>query len=94
MKRTKSIKVRYSKLGRERVWGLAHMGDDVIELDERLKGRKHLEILLHEAVHLLLPDAEEEEVIEMSVRLTRLLWSEGYRRVDGSDKDFLQDGGK
>jgi len=86
------IKVVYTKLGREKVWGLAHIGDNLIELDARLKGKKHLEILVHEAVHLLLPEADEEEVVRVSVALTLLLWAEGYRRVDGDEEIFLQDG--
>jgi hypothetical protein len=94
MSKLKKIRVKYSKLGREKVWGYAHMGDGMVELDERLRGKKHLEILLHESVHLLFPEMDEDGVIDVSVVLTKLLWSEGYRRVDGSDKDFLQDGGK
>lgn len=88
----KGIKVVYKKLGRDRVWGYAHMGDGLIELDERLRGKKHLEILVHEAMHLLLPEAEEDEVVRLSVELTLLLWSQGYRRIDGDEDFFLQDG--
>lgn len=91
MKKRKRIKVVYRKLGRDRVWGYAHKGDNLIELDERLRGRKHLEILLHEMIHILLPEADEEEVVRLSVQATMLLWTEGYRRVDNSSEDFLQD---
>lgn len=54
MKNSK-IKVKYSKLGRENIWGVAHCGNNLIELDTRLKGKKHLEILAHESLHILLP---------------------------------------
>ena len=37
------IKIIYRKLGREQAHGLAS-SDGVIEIDERLKGKKHLEI--------------------------------------------------
>lgn len=88
------IRVKYSKLGREGVWGLAHMGDNLIEIDERLKGKKHLEITNHEAIHLLLPDATEEEVEEISISLTNLLWKQGYRRIDNTNTIPLQNGKK
>lgn len=93
MKR-KSIKVKYSKLGRDRVWGWAHQDDNTVELDVRLKGKKHLEILTHELIHLLIPKASEDETIRISVGLTKILWSEGYRRIDNSDDELLQDGKK
>ena len=53
MPRRRRIRVKYSKLGRANAWGLAHTDSYVVELDERLKGKKHLEILLHEVVHAL-----------------------------------------
>jgi len=92
MARRKRIKVRYLKLGRTKAWGLADISRRVVELDERLKGKKHLEILTHELIHLLLPDATEEEVEEISINLTQVLWSEGYRRIDESPHEPLQDG--
>lgn len=87
----KRIKVVRKKLGREKIWGQAH---DYIELDSRLKGKKELEIIIHEATHILFPDAEEDEVIRTSVMLTNTLWNEGYRKTDNHDKDLLQDGSK
>jgi len=53
-----------------------------------------MEILIHEAYHLLQPEAEEDEVIEKSVTLTKLLWRLGYRKVDNSKHLPLQDGSK
>lgn len=88
----KKIKVRYSKLGRDRVWGLAHYVDNSVELDVRLKGKKHLEILTHESLHLLLPEASEEEIERISISLINVLWKEGYRRVDDADGFLMQDG--
>jgi len=85
------IKVKYRKLGKEKVWGFAHP-DELIELDNRLKGKKHLEILIHECLHLLLPQAEEEEIVKKSVTLCNTLWHEKYRRVDDKEGIPLQDG--
>lgn len=86
------LKVKYRKLGKEKSFGMAHSDGNLIELDTRLKGKKHLEILTHEALHLLFPKLTEEQVISKSVSLTNLLWSEGYRRTDNTNNEPLQDG--
>lgn len=91
MPKPTKIKVCYSKLGRDRVWGWAH--HDCIELDERLKGKKHLEIMLHEMTHYLFPELDEDEVIEKSILLTNTLWHEGYRRIDNDTLMPLQQKG-
>jgi hypothetical protein len=87
------IKVIYKKLGREQAHGIAE-SDGIIYIDPRLRGRKELEILIHETYHLLEPEASEEQVIEKSVTLTKLLWRLGYRKVDNSKHLPLQDGSK
>jgi hypothetical protein len=85
------IKIIYKKLGREQAHGIAE-SDGIIYLDPRLKGKKHLEICLHELSHLLNPNDDEETIIRKSVTLTKVLWKEGYRRVDDSNDEPLQDG--
>ena len=86
------IKVKYSKLGRKLAWGLAHISKRLIEIDERAKGKKHLEILNHEALHILFPKLTEDEIIKASIELTNLLWKENYRKTDNSNKIKLQNG--
>lgn len=90
MGKPRKIKVEYKKLAKN--WGWCHFTH--IELDTRLKGKKHLEILIHEALHFLFPAAEEEEIEEKSIRLTNTLWHEGYRRIDNDTSEELQDGKK
>ena len=85
------IRIKYRKLGKEKVWGVAH-SDGLIEIEERLKGRKALEILIHEVSHLLWPQADEEEIVKKSVILTKILWKENYRRVEPHEDQPLQDG--
>tara|TARA_R110000868_G_scaffold158316_5_gene386333 strand:+ start:2432 stop:2701 length:270 start_codon:yes stop_codon:yes gene_type:complete len=85
------IKVIYKKLGKEKVWGLAD-SEGVIYLDTRLKGKKHLEILIHEALHLLYPEAEEDEIVNKSISLCNLIWKQRYRRIEEDKKEPLQDG--
>lgn len=90
--RRKRIRVKYAKLGRAQAWGLADIENNCVELDDRLKGKKHLEILTHELVHILLPRASEQFVEHVSINLTNILWKEGYRRIDLSPHPPLQDG--
>jgi hypothetical protein len=85
------IKVKYRKLGKEKVWGFAH-SDELIELDNRLKGKKHLEILIHECLHILYPQAEEDEIVKKSVTLCNTIWHERYRRIEENNDEPLQDG--
>ena len=87
-----NIKVIYKKLGREKLWGEAHSDDNIVVLDSRLKGKKHLEILAHETLHLLLPGANEDEIVRISTALIKILWKENYRRVECEDNIPLQDG--
>lgn len=80
------MKVVYRKLGKEKAWGQAHIDSNTIEIDPRLKGRRKIEILLHEALHILNHEWSETKVIEQSKKLTSLLWKEHYREVDNSVK--------
>lgn len=85
------IKVIYKKLGKEKIWGYAD-SDGTIYLDTRLKGKKHLEILIHETLHLMYPADEEEKIEEKSIILCNMIWSQRYRRIDEDKKEPLQDG--
>lgn len=87
----KRIKIKYCKLGKQKVWGFAH-SDGLIEIDERLKGKKKMEIIIHEVMHLLNPTDDEEEVVRKSVLLTNTLWHEKYRVVDNTNNIPMQDG--
>jgi len=88
------IKIIYRKLGKEQAYGIAS-SDGIIEIDSRLKSKKHLEVLIHELLHLLNPKDTEDMVIKKSVTLTKILWQEGYRRIDQSpDHEPFQDGTK
>jgi hypothetical protein len=87
------IKIIHKKLGREQAHGIAE-SDGNIFIDPRLKGRKKLEIYIHEIFHILYPEDTEEQIIQNSVALTKLLWNLGYRQVDNSKHLPLQDGSK
>lgn len=87
------VKIIHKKLGREQAYGIAE-SDGVVYIDSRLKGKKHLEIVLHECYHLQNPMDDEETIIEKSVTLCKVLWNLGYRRIDNSNDVPLQDGSK
>lgn len=85
------LKVIREKLGRIKAWGVVH-DDNIVRIDERLTGKKEMEVIIHESLHVLFPEMEEDDVIEKSVILTNTLWHEHYRKVDNSNKLPLQDG--
>lgn len=76
------MKVVYRKLGKEKAWGQALIDENIIEIDPRLRARKKMQILIHEALHILNPEWSESKVIEQSTKLAKLLWSQHYREVD------------
>jgi hypothetical protein len=86
----KKIRVIYEKLGRSGMWG-HNEGDGTIHVDERLKGKKLMEIIIHECIHELWHHLEEEEVEKKAAILARTMWHEGYRKIDNHDKDKMQD---
>jgi hypothetical protein len=85
------IKIIYLKLGKEQAYGISYR-DGVIEIDERLKGKKMMDILIHDILHLLNPKDDEKTIIRKSVTLTKVLWIEGYRKIDDTIDLPLQDG--
>lgn len=84
------IKFKRCKLGRQKVWG--HADEYPLMIDDRLKGKKELEIYIHESMHYLFPKLEEKEIEKKSILLTNTLWHEGFRKVDNSNEHPLQDG--
>jgi hypothetical protein len=79
-KRQKS-KVVYVKLGRQRAWGQATIGEGLIEIDPRLGAKRQLEVLCHEQVHLTFPEMSESQVDRAGKDLAAVLWDQDYRRV-------------
>lgn len=69
------------KLGRERAAGQAFPEDGLIEIDPRLDARQWLSTLIHEAVHMAFPEAEEKAVARAERVITRILWRAGIRRI-------------
>lgn len=90
-KKRESIKVVYKKLGRRNEWGNADIDGKIIEIDPRAVGRKKIEILLHESIHILFPVLDEEAVKKAGAAMAKVLWDEGVRPTDTADHQKLQD---
>lgn len=90
----KNIKVVYSNLTKKDVWGFAHFDKNIIELHNNISGKKHLEILIHELLHLINPKNSEKKIVSDSIKITNVLWKEKYRKIDNSNKIPLQNGKK
>jgi hypothetical protein len=80
-RRRKSVKVVFRKLGRQRAWGQATIGEGLIEIDPRLSAKRQLEVLCHEQMHLTFPGLTEAQVDKAGKDLCAMLWSQDYRRV-------------
>lgn len=92
MARRKTIKVVYTKIITK--WGYS-TGKFMIEIEKSLKGKKLLEILIHESMHELWPDEKEEDVEYKAAVLARTLWAQGFReKIITDGKDRMQDGKK
>jgi hypothetical protein len=70
------------------------MDSNTIEIDRNARGKKEMEILIHEMLHLCWKDESEEEVERKSILMTNTLWQQKYRRIDDTNKEPLQDGTK
>lgn len=82
MARHKHPKVVIKKLGRNQAWGQYHEADNLIEFDERLKGKHKLDIYLHERTHAHFKGMSEEDVSKFASVMADFLWKHGVRFVD------------
>lgn len=80
------IRIRISKLGRQKALGLAYKNERVVYLDPRLKGFQVLDTAIHEILHCQQPDLSEETVNDNATEMADLLWKLGFRLVDNYRK--------
>lgn len=78
----KVVSIVYKKIGRHKARGLAYTDTGHILIDERLRGKELLYVLVHESIHIQNPTWSEIKVIGHSEELTNILWGQGYRRVE------------
>lgn len=69
------------KLGRHKADGLC-WDDGTIEIDQRLKGKRRLETLIHEFLHFRHDHWTEEKVELEGEAMARFLWKYGIRTLD------------
>lgn len=74
--------VRHRKLGKHKADGLCWKEEGIVEIDERLKGKRKLETLVHEFDHFIHPDKSEADVARDAEKMASLLWSENVRIID------------
>ena len=76
-------KTVYRKMGKHQAFAM--YVNNEIHIDTKFKGKKELELHLHELTHDARPDFTEDEVRELSRKFTDYLWREGYRKADNED---------
>jgi len=76
----KTVRITEKKLGRK-VLGWAYYDEPRIEIDSRLRHKLQQEVLLHELLHIALPDLDEEAVTRTAEFMAAHTWRFGLRRV-------------
>jgi hypothetical protein len=76
-----AMKIVERKLGRERALGQARFDKNIIEIDPRQPAKEYLDTVLHEGLHLIFPELAERKIASVSRKLTRLVWKQGFRKI-------------
>lgn len=71
-------KVKYKHL--RKYYGWAFPWRDEIYLNIDMRDKKHLEIIIHELLHVHLPDYSEDAVKRISKSMADTMWKDGYRK--------------
>ena len=77
------VKVIHRKLGREKAEGLAYKEDNEIHIEERMRKKPYLLVVIHELLHIYFPKLSEKEVDRISKKICNDLWRLKFRRIDG-----------
>jgi hypothetical protein len=78
-------RIRYTFKRNSGVWGLAFPDEWRVELDPSLDDRTLLDIAIHEAAHVCVPDLDESATDRIGKHAADLLWRLGFRREDTED---------
>lgn len=81
MSKEKKIKVVIKRLGKEKALGQAWIDDGIVEIDPRLSPKRFLTILVHEVLHCLEPKWSESKVDKHSIKIAKIIWEQGYRKI-------------
>jgi hypothetical protein len=80
-KKKQGVKIVESKLGRSKAWGLYYHGENLIEIDPRMKSKKYLSVLVHELLHHAFPWMSENMVTRSAPKISSGIWAQDYRRI-------------
>jgi hypothetical protein len=76
------VKVTERKLRRCHAVGRAWADSMAVEVDPRQEPQARLNTVIHEVIHCIFPNMEEEEVDRVATVISDTLWQDRYRRVD------------
>ena len=89
MKRIRSVKLRgkrvrivWRSLTRENVLGYAHEDQSLIEIDANMDEKLTTDTLMHEALHICIPQFSEEEINEIAADIATMLDRADLIKVD------------
>jgi len=74
-------RIQYCYKRNRGMWGLAFPHEWRIEIDPALDDKTLLDIAIHEAAHVVIPDLEEAQVDRLGRQAADLLWRMGFRRT-------------
>jgi hypothetical protein len=77
------VQITERKLGRikDKPLGLAWTDTGEIEIDPRQLSKDYLDTLIHEIIHVELPDLPETKVRKLANIISREVWKKKYRRI-------------
>ena len=81
----KKLKIKEKKLGRNKAWGLYYHGENLIEIDYRMRAKHYLSVLVHELLHHTFPWMSENMVSKAAPKIAKGIWQQNYRKIS-SDK--------
>lgn len=73
MIRGKRVRIVWRNLSKENVLGYAHQQPHMIEVDTNMDEKLTADTLTHEALHIALPDLDEEAVNQIAIDITTML---------------------
>ncbi len=82
----KKIKIVLCKLGQKQALGTYNKGKNLIEIDQRLKGKRFISTLIHEGLHVALESMTEEEVLRIESIVADIVWR-GLKEKESKDKE-------
>jgi hypothetical protein len=77
----KKLNISERRLGRHQAWGMFWEAAKKIEIDPNQSSRHYLYVLVHELLHMALPEATEDGVIRIAKLVAKGVWQQGFRRI-------------